>query len=216
MNLNKNNLEVIKAASNEASRYQLDSIHITKDFTECTNGHILARMSYPKQFDPEDLPATVKTGKKEDIIPFAIPVDGLKGIKFPKKISLPVLADLYVDVDYTNSNGNSKFGMTDLQTTTSPEIRKNEGEYPDTEVIMATGEPIFEISLDGRYLSILALMAAGLNAREGGITLKFYGFNHPAVITAHNDEQEFKGLIMPMKGDARDLTKKEEPVEGNE
>ncbi len=213
MNLNKLNLEVVRAASKDASRYNLNALHITPNYTEATNGHILARMTYPVQFEPGDVPEVIKTGKKEDIIPFMVPIDALKGIKFPKKVSLPMLADLYIDVEATNGNGNAKFGMTDLQTTTQPEIRKIDGEYPDTEACVPKGEPVFEISLDGRYLATLAEMASGLNIRTGGITLRFYGFNSPAVMTAHNEEQEFYGLIMPMNGDAKDLTKKEEATE---
>jgi len=211
MNLNKLNLEVAKAASKETGRYNLNSIHFTKDYTESSNGHIMARVTYPEQFDPSEVPDLIKTGKKEDIQEFMIPADSLKGVKFPKKISLPVLKDLYVDVESTNSNGSAKFGMTDLETTIQPEIRKMEGEYPNVNACIPTSEPIFEVSLDGRYLAMMATIAAQFQERTGEITLHFHSFTSPVVITAFNESQKFKGLIMPMRGAARDLTKKDEP-----
>lgn len=199
MNINKANIIVGKCASTDESKYHLNSIHFTKDFTESTNGHILARMSYPEpQFDPADVPDVIKTGPKELIQPFIIPVKALKDVKFPKRSSLPVLMDLYVDVDSTNQNGNAKFGMTDLQTTSTPEVKKMEGEFPETDRVWPTIAPVIEICVNPAYLKTMCDIAGGMGDK---IKLTLYDANSPIKVSArdNNTQQEFTGLVMPMR-----------------
>jgi hypothetical protein len=212
MNINKLNLEVSKCASKEESRY-LNGVHFTKNYTEATNGSILARITYPVQFDPEEMPAQIKTDKKENMKDFLVPLNGIKDIKFPKKACLPILNDVYIDVQSTNDNGIARFVSTDLQTTPVTEIRKVDGEFPDTNQIWPKDEEaVFEICLDPEYLKKLCEIADQCYDRSGDIRLTFYGVEKPVKVFAYNANttQEFTGIIMPIRGDARDFSKPKE------
>lgn len=214
MNINKLNLEVGHCASKEESRYHLSNIHFTQEYTEASNGHILARITYPIQFDPADLPENIKTKPKEEIKDFLIPLSGVKEIKFQKKVNIPCLADVYVDVDETNNNGNAKFISTDLQTTPITEIKKIDGEFPDSNQIFPTQEPVFEICLDPSYLEIFCKITKEFG-KHPHVKLTFYNIDSPVLVESYNQDtkQNFTGLIMPMRGEARDLSKKEKELD---
>ena len=155
MNINKINLNVAKCASTEKNRYNLNGIHFTKDFCEATNGHILARITYPTQFPLEEIPnQLIKTGLKDDLKDFIIPLDGVKNIPIVKgKVSMPILAETYIDVEQSNNNGTVKFQTTNLETTPTAEIRKIDGQYPDTSQVWPKDEDaVFEICLNAEYV----------------------------------------------------------------
>lgn len=218
MNINKLNLEVSKCASTEESRYHLNGVHFTSDYTEATNGHILARVTYPTQFPEDELPEMIKSKDKSEIKEFVIPLNGVKEIKFPKgKVPLPILADTYVDVEHTNQNGVARFSYTDLQTTPTTEVRKIDGDFADTEAVWCKDEPQFEFTLNPNYLKRMCDIAEGFGGRVPCIKLTFYKKDGPMKIDAYNQDpgQYFKGLVMPMRGngdlEARDLSKTNDP-----
>lgn len=216
MNFNKLNLEVGKCASTEESRYHLNGIHFTPEYTEATNGHILARVTYPPQWDDEYPDAHIKTAPKNTIKPFVVPAKSVKEIKMPKKSTLPCLNDAYVDVETTNLNGTAKFMSTDLETTPVVEVRKIDGEFPDTEAVWPDDEKVvFEISVDARYLSKMADIAASFGGKHSaGCTLTFWGNDSPMKISAYSGdtEQTFTGLIMPIRGNARNFSRPADPM----
>lgn len=220
MNINKLSLEVSKCASTERSRYNLNGVHFTPKFMEATNGHILGRITYPIQFNPEEVPSVIKTAKKEEIKDFIIPLDGIKEIKLPngKGASLPILNEVYIDVEHTNSSPVARFSSTNLETTPVTEIRKIDGEFPKTEAIWPKDDQaVFEINVDPHYLKVMGEIGQSVASRSQGVTLTFYGKDSPMKIKAYNNDtsQEFTGLIMPMSGDARDLSKPSPTIEGN-
>lgn len=217
MNINKLNLEISQCASKEEGRYHLNGVHFTKDYTESTNGHVLGRITYPTQMDIEELPAQIKSDLKDKIDDFIVPLRGIKDLKFPQKVILPILQYVYVDVESTNKNGVARFSSTDLETTPVTEIRKIDGEFPETDRVWPKEEEaVFEICIDSNYLKIMADIASKFS-KHGGCKLTFYGIDSPVKIHAYNSDtdQTFTGVIMPMKGDARDFSKpkiEEDPI----
>jgi len=208
MNINKINLNVAKCASTEKSRYHLNGIHFTKGFCEATNGNILARITYPYQFPLEEIPEQIKTGSKDDLKEFIIPLDGVKDIPIVKgKVRLPILAETYIDVEQANNNGTVKFQTTNLETTPTAEIRKIDGEFPDTSAVWPKDEnAVFEICLDPALLKKIC-ETGDIGIRSTIMTFTFYGNMAPVKVRSRNSEteQEFTGLIMPMGGDAREF-----------
>lgn len=218
MNLNTANLKVVAAASNDDIRRNLNGIHVTPHYTEATNGHILARVSLPTQYEPDELPVSCPTEAAENLKPFIIPTSGVKGLKTFKARSrygsIPCLEDtLYIDVKETNLNGHAKFAATDREQTITPIIRKIDAEYPETERIMPTEEESFHISLDANYMITLLEIAKGVlnGPRNTKVEFWAYGKNKPFKITAANSDtgQSMTALVMPLQDDYEDRKKQE-------
>lgn len=204
MNINGNNLLVSKASSKDDTRYNLKSVYFTKTATVATDGHILARITYPLQYDDAELPAKDgegPKGKAEEITPFLIPAEAVKSIKAYKSKSLPMLTQIYVDVPKTNANGSAHFWATDLESVTAPAIKKMDAKFPPYEQIIPKTDkkPILTIGLDpalmGRACDIAS--KAGLT----GATFKFYDENSAVLIEGRNVEtdQDVQIIVMPMR-----------------
>jgi|SRR3990167_99455 len=197
MNLNKANLAVGAAASVDPTRPNINSIHITDKFTEATNGHILARVDLPFQFDPLDVPASCPTEKAETIQPFTIPAKAVASIKMLRYRSLPICnEELFVDVEKTNSGETAYFNATDTISTISPKIEKINNDYPDTDrVVNINDEVKFHTCLNIGYLQTLLSIAKTAGCSH--VTIDGYEAKNKPVVFKSIDGQGFFGLIMP-------------------
>ena len=205
MNINTANLMVGKAASTDAIRMNLNSIHVTAGYTESTNGHILARVSLPFQYDPEELPVVIKTEDAEYLEPFIIPAKPAMAIKlFKSKGNIPCLSDaLYIDVEKTNMNGTARFIATDRETTITPELNKIDADYPETDRVIPTTEPTYHVKLNISYLEILLAIAKSTGAEfvtiDGNSQPKTDYGTAPVLLKSEHNGQIFTGVIMPVK-----------------
>lgn len=195
-----------KAASIDPTRENLNSIHVTAAHTEATNGHILARVSLPKQFSCDDLPATIKTEDAEYIEPFIVPAKAAMQMK-PFKVKNIACLDnsIFIDVEKTNINGVARFAMTNIDVTVTPELAKIDAVFPDCDRVIPMKKPDFQVDLNIAYLETLLAIAKSTGAEV--ITLRgnlpendpTFVSNKPIILTAENDGQKFTGVIMPIK-----------------
>jgi hypothetical protein len=205
MNINTNNLLVARASSKDPSRLALQSVYFTKTATVATDGHILARITYPaKQYDDAELPAKDgegPKGKAADVTPFLIPADAVKSIKAYKSKSMPILSQVYVDVPKTNENGSAHFWATDLESVTAPAIKKLDATFPPYEQVIpkADKKPLLTIGFNPALLG----RACDIASKAGlvGCTFKFYDEESAVLIEGHNVEtdQDVQIIVMPMR-----------------
>lgn len=198
--LNKSSLEIIVFASKEQKRYNLNSLHVTKDYVEATDGSILVRLSHPKG-DPDEFPIT--SGEPFDKIDFALPIESIKGIKIPTKSPLPILLNSCLSKEGEAIN----ISTTNLDTMQTVKIRSVDGEFPDT-------EPIIDKSIDDKEnnwlmftlnsdtLKILTNYVSKQNGKPN-IPITFWVKNSDGPIHFRfrffDTEQEGRGVLMPMK-----------------
>jgi DNA polymerase III sliding clamp (beta) subunit (PCNA family) len=193
-----------KAASTDAARVNLNSIHVTKDYTEATNGHILARVSVPFQWEREDLPEQIPTSG-ETLTPFIVPAKAAMSFKTfkakGKYNNIPSLADaLYVDVEKTNSNGAAYFTATDRESTINPTLQKIDMDFPDIDRVIPfyEGDDIFHVRLNISYLETLLAIAKGTGSEFVNID-GVKGNNRPLLLRTENNGQKFTDVIMPVR-----------------
>lgn len=200
MNINVSNLKVGLAASNDETKKAFQSIHVTKDYTEATNGTIMARVSLPHQYESEDIPSCVQTSAADKLEPFLVPAKAMMKIRpltQKRKCSRISCLDgqLYVDVEKTNQNCNAKFFSSDIESTICTELQKADYYYPDIDRVIPDGTPLFHASYRIEYLETLLAIAKSVGSER--IMLDLHDPKRPLVLSAEKDGQSFTGLIMP-------------------
>jgi len=200
--LNKQSLEMVAFASKNQSRYHMNSLHVTKDYVEATNGHILVRLSHPKTADPDEFPVT--PGEPFDKIDFILPVESIKGIKIPPKIRLPILANACL----SKEGEMVSVSTTDLDIMQTAKVRPVDGEFPDTEQFIdknideEEGNEWKMFTFNADNLKLLANYVSRQNGREQ-IPITFWIKDPEGPIHFRfkfsDAEQEGRGVLMPMK-----------------
>jgi hypothetical protein len=221
--LNKYNLQIAALCSREASRFTLNKILVTPDFTAETDGHQLIRVTTPKQFDPETFPEVPGCGKAaKDFKPFLIPSsDALDLIKaIPKKQPIPILDNVAVTLP-ADPEGDPILVITDLQQNKTYRAAqekdpKRKETFPDFNRVMPKVEKaVFEVHFDCALLGRVMRQIENFN-RSGSTgmapaRIRFYDpevhdghYSDSAIrIDAVNDEtgQELTAVVMPMRLD---------------
>ena len=203
MNINKNNLLVSKVASKDDKREGLKSIRFTQNYTEATDGHRLVRITYPEQIKQDQLPTNIKTEDVQEIKEFIIPATSTKDIKFYKG-PLDFMDQAFVNVGATNANGSANFISTDLESTSSPEIKKVDSQWPDTDKVWPEGTPIFEVAVNAQYLEDLCNIAKSLDKNKNShhtMVMRFFGPNLGIILEAKEPGtgQIMTALLMPVR-----------------
>lgn len=187
MLLNKNNLPVADAASTDDTRPALQSVHVTPEYTEATDGHIFARVSLQTVFEDDDFPEVAgfeatEPDPKEEIL---IPASDVKSLRqaLPKgktTRTLPILGHVRIDPHVKDNRISA--AVTDL---TSPQVRKihaGDGPYPkDIDKIIFPDHPDkklvkrFSFYFNPKLMIRLLKIADEVCDSEcAGVTLEFY------------------------------------------
>lgn len=210
MNINKNNLLLTGvAASDKKDSEILKCLHFTKDYTEASDGHIAARMSYPKQIDADLIPTEISTLPVSDLrSDFVLPAAGLKDLKFPKKSSTELYDSAFIDVSQANSNGHVPMTVYKDNMLNTMSFQKNPIPFPQVEKCFPDGKPLHTITIQPQLLSKLLDIAKELTLHTSkdkaylhAVTLEFYGSEMPMKLYSQDmvTGQEFMGLIMPIR-----------------
>jgi len=168
-------------------------VHVTPEFTEATNGHLLVRLPKPDA-DPNDYPTIEGTepDAPDDVI---LPVEALKGWKIPKANTIPILAYLRL----TSHNGAVDLASTDLETARVNRVQPIEGEFPKIDrVIPKDRKPAFAFS--PKALKLIVSWAI----KHGVKSLTFHPAEHPdldsMLITGMlEDGREATIVLMPVR-----------------
>lgn len=198
---NKLNFKVAEFASKEKGRYTVCGILVEPNATVATDGQRLVKVSCPNhEASLEDFPAipgsqTVRATSSQ-LLPRQAAIDIAKNI--PTKERIPALnnaAMMKVDDGYIG------FVSTDLQTTKPTIVKSLDGQFPDYEPCFHAGEPVAQISLNGKYMKELCGFLASIDSgAHHCITLKFYGSKQSLQLEAKNDltGQTASALLMPL------------------
>ena len=198
---NKHNFGIAKLCSKE-DRYDVyNTIHLTKDFTEVTNGHYLVRIESIKE-NPEDLPSRSPDDKPiaTDKIEVLIPMDTATAIEkaLPRNPSISVLKNAWL-------TGRSNEKATDIMTTDLESDRhftipKNGNRYATTEKIWPEDKnKVISIGFNPDYMKKLCDIFT--KQKLGVIKLSLYGTDAAMLLEGNNIDtgQKTKMLLMPKK-----------------
>ena len=197
MLFNKHNFAVAKFASKGTTRPELEGVFFKADKTVATDSFQLVEISTPK-VKVEDFPAVQGKVIMRGFKPFIVSTKGLKDIKFPNNgavQSLPILSN--AGIKHIDENS-VEFITTDLEVSNSVSVRRIQGEFPEYESIIPTGDPVVEVIVNAQYLADMLQVLGALDSGSH-VKIKIYGKDKPLVIEA-GKEQKGRGLLMPIKG----------------
>jgi len=193
--ITKDLLVAAKFASKNPSRPVLNSVMITEDKFVATDSYKLIEITNDGE-PVEEFPmvAGVKTVKKlED--PILIPAkDVLKKLKLPKA-TMPILehAILTNDTDKTIS-----LTTSDLETASTLQLKKIEGNFPDYESVMPKSEPTVTLKFDAKILK--ETLEAFITKDHQDIELEVRGDNEALIIKGtENSNINKKAMVMPKR-----------------
>ncbi|MCJ7747852.1 MAG: hypothetical protein MUP27_08915 [Desulfobacterales bacterium] len=200
--LNKSSLGIVAFASKEESRYNVNVLHVEKDYVEATTGSILVRLSHPKA-NPDEFPIT--PGEPfDDKINFMLPVESIKGIKISTKSCLPILSNVCLSKEEEMIN----VSTTNLDVMQTTKIKPVDGEFPDTEQFIdkSIDEENNEWKMFTVNSDLLKVLADYVSRRNGKyeIPITFWVKDPEGVVHFRfrfiDTEQDGRGVLMPMKG----------------
>ncbi len=206
--LNKHNLNIAALASKEASRFSLAGIHVSKERTAVTDGHVLMTVTRPTCAaatfpTPPGAPEATDEHK-----PFIMPTADALAIakQLPKKSSIPVILNAAICVESpADSSRVVRILTTDLERSQTNNVRPVDGNFPDIQRVMPdASKSKFRICLDVTKL-ISVLQQFDKFANEAGpnhkpVRLYFTDNQHAVRIDADGgDGQHMTGVVMPFR-----------------
>jgi len=200
--LNKSSLEIVAFALREKNKYNLTSLHVTKDYVEATTGSILVRLSHPKA-DPDEFPIT--PGEPfDDKIDFMLPVESIKGIKILTNLNCLPTSNACL----SKEGEMISISTTDLNTIQTSKVKLTEAKFPDTEQFIDKSIDeennewkMFTVSSD--LLKMLANYVSRRN-KKNQIPITFWVKGPESAVHFRfrfsDTEQDGRGILMPMTG----------------
>lgn len=197
---NKNNFQIADLAPKDARYYQ-NGVHITKNYTEVTNGHYAVRVSTPK--DKEKIveefpllegkkPVELKEGGCVISSTFAKAV----GDAIPKNQDLPVLENT---VTVESGDDDVEFAVTDLEVTRFLRGKKLFGKFPNIDAAIPKEDGKFIISVNADYL--IKILQQYKKMKIETVQLDFYGEDLAIKLsgTDKDKDQDCSAVLMPVK-----------------
>lgn len=195
--LNRHNLSVVEMASRDASRFGLNAIHVTPEFTEASDGHIAIRVARLPQSDAYVPVAGEELVSEQNfMLPLAEAKQALKAI--PVKAGSTSVAVIRADQNRTVSvlNGAS------TQNIAVPEVAAT---FPDLDCVIPSADGYrFAISVNPELLRIIADAAAKHQAGARVPVINMFFTESTGAITLEwetNAAQPVTALLMPVRND---------------
>ena len=200
---NKTNFRIHSLAEKE-SRYYLNGLHVTPNYTEVTNGHYLIRVDAPfsgkRKEVLKDLPTpnNYKPVTKES--KFILPADTARELEknIPNERSITILNNAWLVEDKEDE---ATFITTDMQTTKPVTFRKVDQRFPNTDSILEKIPKDAPITIGFNPDYMIKICQQYKKAGIQGVALSLYGTETAMKIQGkdvHN-EQTITSLLMPMK-----------------
>jgi len=184
------------AASNDETRYNLNSVRVETDGTlVATDGHRMHTVE----------PAA--TRNCDDAAPaeaFSIELASADAMlkRLPRKSKkAPEPRGAELDIDETNANGHAKFAMPDGDSLTAPKVT-GYGDYPDWRQVIPKEEPTVTVRLNAVYLEQLAKAAREHCAGDENVSLELSLFDELSPIRATSENSRgdvLRVVLMPMR-----------------
>jgi hypothetical protein len=204
MLLNRKTFELESVAGISQS---MDCVRIEEDGSAvATDGHMLFKFSPLEELNPKEYPkldGINPNGKGGKLRPFSLPTSAARAVlrTVPKgrKLSLPILRSIALDVEQTNAGSCAVLGFTDLKRPTIIRPEKITDDFPDYHKLVPNGKAKVAIGLNVPLLRRAMRLLQALDVEY--IALKIREPNMPVVIEAQTETKDGKvfGLIMPAK-----------------
>lgn len=204
--LNKHNLNIAALCSKEDSRFSLNSIQVTRDYTAETDGHQLMMVTRPKveegmMPDPElNRGFAMGAGQKDFLLPASVALELSK--KLPRKPLVPVFENAVVQSEGKSPDAVLAYAdkRGDIQTMRS---KKPEGTFPDFQRIMPKVEAsTFQIGLNVQLLKGIAAQFVSFleGQKTPAVRCYFKSATEAVLIEAENEEgQKMTAVLMPCR-----------------
>ena len=193
--LNKNNLEVCKIASKSDTRPELAGVYITDKLVCATDSFRLLEMTLPADVKAEDYPKIEGKTAMRGYKPFIISAKELGKVKIPVNKSLPILN--HIAVSHVDDQ-RVELMTTNLDVADTKSFKRIGEQFPDYQKIFPTGNPVAEVEVNAEYLAEMLEVMGKLNSLKS-VRIKFYGDNQPLALEAKSNNQEARGLLMPLR-----------------
>jgi hypothetical protein len=204
--IHKDALQVHAVASTDATRPNLNGVHIGPDGTlTATDGHRLIRCRI-EAGDEADYPCP-----SPDWAPPVIPAEGIilptadarTAAKLPpKKSRIQLLCD---HVQLESCNGRIRLSATDLDTRNAIDSRPTEGPYPNVEAVLPVGDPVAVVCFNPilmaeTLLAMVKCLGCGKDAAPQ-VRMEIHADKNGAVrairIDAQKPGRKVMALVMP-------------------
>lgn len=195
--LTQASIDVVAFGASEESRYHFNAIHITNEYVQATDGHMLVRVTHPKM-NADDYPETPGSGF-EEAINCIIARGDLKSLKIPKKSPLPILQHVCL----SQENGNILLTTGDLSAMQTLKIHPVDADYPETDqVIPEKGGLCF--SVDAKLLKVICDYVAKQSPKDKPAQLTFYVTENDGCpirfeFSVNGGDQQGMGVLMPLR-----------------
>ena len=204
MLVNKHNLQIADLCDKRESRYTVDAIHVTDQYSEVTNGHYLVRVSTSKLCTDADFPAVngfvPANGEATDtLLSREVAQEVCKAI--PSKSTIAVLKHAAI----ATHEKQVSIAVTDLETPKVFHLEALDGHYPNIDsVIPKEGFAKLTFGVDARYLMMLAKSAiahAGHGkVKTAVIKIEVKAANSALKLSCANSEgQTWVAVLMPVR-----------------
>lgn len=197
MLIDRHALKILKAASTDNTRPQLNGLHVSKGHVEATNGHILAKVSLP-DFPTEDCPEVWKEAG-ENLEGKILDPGDLKEVDRglqKEKANLPILQVASIGKVHDSENDLRASWGLDGQIY---KVKTIEGAYPNIDNVWPQGKVTMQVAIDPKYLRVIADLAD----RDEMVILSFRHkketeYLEPVEFQCTGD-RPIEGVIMPMR-----------------
>ena len=199
--LNKNNLEVCKIASKSDTRPELAGVYITDKLVCATDSFRLLEMTLPADVKAEDYPKIEGKTAMRGYKPFLVNAKYLlKNIKLGVNKNMPILDNLAISHIDENKVEVLVGKDTDQHLLCEPRWlpRITSEQFPDYAKIFPAGNPVAEVEVNAEYLAEILEVMGKLDSLKS-VRIKFYGDNQPLALEAKGNNQEARGLLMPLR-----------------
>ena len=200
MLITKEKLNLAKYVDCNTSQKSLRNLFFDKNKVVACDGHFLVQVedTPPPQ---EEFPF-IKGMDNTDYVPDKILVSVPTAIRVFKNISaykkMPILQNACVETD---AEGNTRFGITDLESSMVVRQRKIEGHYPDVDKVMPTDAPQVTVTIDIQYLRKV-VNALGEFTKRGKVEVSLHDHDGPMICRCEKDNATMTTLIMPLRENA--------------
>jgi len=189
---NSLNLECARFASKSDNKPELASVFFRSDRTVATDGFRLLEVTTPTDVKPEEFNKDAMRG----CAPFLADAKAVAKIKISKHKTLPALDN--VAIKHLDKDGATFLLIDDDLSQSTITARVVDGKFPDYESIFPSGNPVAEVTINGKLLAELLETMAKLN-QLSSVKIKFYANDKPFALFAEGNGQAARGLLMPIR-----------------
>ncbi|MEM5872223.1 MAG: hypothetical protein QW051_05110 [Candidatus Aenigmatarchaeota archaeon] len=185
--LSKASLDLVKFASKDYCRGVLRGLHLTEQYTEVSDGHILVRL-------PHDVRALFLPLKRLNVV---LDKEDIEKVKLPEKLDNETL---YIEEE----KDQFVLVLSNSKKTQKIKVRTINGEYPETDYFFKEREGEVKVVLDANLLKPLVDYVIKHNDPKKKTTnpIAFYVYKsdyHVRFRFKTKDNQIGEGAIMPMR-----------------